>query len=61
MVDSTYSDQEPCKVIKLETENGYNYYLGLHNFRAIMTYNRSPLYAMAVYELSQIIKGHLNK
>ena len=42
--------------VRLELENGYEYWLGLHNFYVITRYNHSNLYAMAVYRLSQRIK-----
>ena len=43
----------------LDTDAGPEYWLGLHNFYVITRYNRSPLYAMAVHELSQaILAGH---
>ncbi len=44
-------------LIKLEEENGPAYWVGYHNFQVIMRYNHSPLYAMAVYELSQRISA----
>jgi membrane-bound lytic murein transglycosylase B len=40
----------------LEGENGTEVWLGLKNFQVITTYNRSQLYAMAVFQLSQAIQ-----
>lgn len=45
----------PAMLIKLEQPDGYEYRIGLNNFYVITRYNRSPLYAMAVYELAQAI------
>lgn len=47
-------------LIQLEQEDGYEYWLGLKNFYVITRYNHSPLYAMAVYQLSQEIKTQMN-
>ncbi len=46
-------------VLRLEGETGPEYWLGLQNFYAITRYNHSPLYAMAVYQLSQAITAQL--
>lgn len=46
-------------LVKLETKQDYEYWIGLHNFYVITRYNHSPLYAMAVYQLSQEIKGQM--
>ena len=39
--------------MKFELANGYEYWLGLHNFYVITRYNPSAMYAMSVYQLSQ--------
>ena len=45
----------PSTLLKLEGERGPEYWLVFGNFRAITRYNKSPLYAMAVYQLAQSI------
>ncbi|MEN8259301.1 MAG: lytic murein transglycosylase B [Pseudomonadota bacterium] len=44
-----------AKLIKLDNITGPDYWLALHNFYVITRYNHSPLYAMAVYQLSREI------
>ena len=43
----------PVKLLRLEQATGNEYWVVRHNFYVITRYNRSPLYAMAVYQLSQ--------
>ena len=43
-------------LFKLDADQGTEYWLGLHDFYVITRYNRSHLYAFAVYELSEAIK-----
>ncbi|MBN7827159.1 lytic murein transglycosylase B [Bowmanella dokdonensis] len=50
-------DEAPAKLLQFELTDGHEYWLGLHNFYVITRYNHSPLYAMAVYRLSQEIKA----
>jgi membrane-bound lytic murein transglycosylase B len=42
-------------VARLEEQDGYRYWITFDNFYVITRYNRSPLYAMAVHELSEAI------
>lgn len=46
-----------AKIFKLEKNNKVEYHVGYNNFKAITMYNRSNLYAMAVFELANKIKG----
>ena len=46
------------KLLAFEQQQGDELWAGLDNFYVITRYNHSPLYAMAVYQLSQSI---LNK
>jgi membrane-bound lytic murein transglycosylase B len=45
-----------ASLFALQEENGPVYRLGYHNFYVITRYNRSRHYAMAVHELSQLIR-----
>ncbi|MFP4682280.1 MAG: lytic murein transglycosylase B [Ectothiorhodospira sp.] len=54
--DGRVDDGTRFSVIELETEGGPEVWLGLENFHVITRYNRSPLYAMAVLELSSEIR-----
>jgi membrane-bound lytic murein transglycosylase B len=43
------------KILAFEQEQGEELWAGLDNFYCLTRYNHSPLYAMAVYQLSQAI------
>lgn len=50
-------DDQSAGVVRLEGKQGDEYWLGLHNYFTITTYNRSRLYAMAVYQLSERLRA----
>jgi membrane-bound lytic murein transglycosylase B len=47
--------------MKFELKNGYEYWLGLHNFYVITRYNQSAMYAMSVYQLSQRLAARMSQ
>ena len=49
-----------ASIIALEEQDSAAYWLALKNFYVITRYNRSPLYAMAVYQLSEEIRKGMN-
>ena len=44
-------------LVALETEEGMEHWVTLHNFYVITRYNHSELYAMAVYQLAEEIRA----
>ena len=54
-------DELVAALISLDQENGPEYWLDFNNFYAITRYNHSPLYAMAVYQLSEEIRTAYEK
>ena len=48
---------QPALLVKLDQPDHAEYWLGLKNFYVITRYNRSPLYAMAVYQFSEQLKA----
>jgi membrane-bound lytic murein transglycosylase B len=55
------SDDTLAAVARLEEEDGDRYFISFKNFYVITRYNRSPLYAMAVYELSEAIRSGMER
>ena len=49
-------DDLVAALLRFEQKDGPEYWLGFNNFYTITRYNHSPLYAMAVYQLSERIR-----
>lgn len=54
-VNSAKNDTASVGLIRLAIEDGYHHFLTFNNFAVITTYNTSPLYAMAVTDLANLI------
>jgi membrane-bound lytic murein transglycosylase B len=50
-----YPDDEPALLLKLDGDEGPEYWVALHNFYVITRYNRSAMYALAVHQLGESI------
>ncbi|MGO1245868.1 MAG: lytic murein transglycosylase B [Oceanisphaera sp.] len=53
--------ETPVKLLRLEGAQGPEYWVVQHNFYVITRYNHSPLYAMAVFQLSEQLKQQYDK
>lgn len=56
----SYLASTAASAIRLQGENGGEFWLGFKNFYVITRYNRSILYAMAAYQLSQELRQAYN-
>lgn len=52
-----FSARAQAVLMQFDGVNGTEYWMGLDNFYVITRYNRSPLYALAVYQLSQALSA----
>jgi|SRR5690625_2430833 len=55
-IDGAPAADTRARLLVLEAVDGNEYWVTFDNFYVITRYNRSPLYAMAVFQLSQAIK-----
>lgn len=51
--NTSVPDDAPAMFLSMKQENSVDYLVGFNNFYTITRYNRSPMYARAVYQLSQ--------
>lgn len=56
-VKAELPDRAPARLLRLEGEDGTEFWLTFHNFYVITRYNHSSLYAMAVLELARALDG----
>ena len=49
----------PAMLVILQGKDGPEYWIGFNNFFVITRYNRSNMYAMAVHDLGQAIRGFM--
>jgi len=52
-----FDGKSKATLLMLDGQKGKEYWLALNNFYVITRYNHSPLYAMAVYQLSQAVSA----
>jgi membrane-bound lytic murein transglycosylase B len=57
--DTPLGINAPATLIAVDQPDGVHWRVGYENFYAITRYNRSPLYAMAVFELATAVKERL--
>lgn len=55
-IKETLAADLPATLLSYQQPNNEEYWLGFNNFYVITRYNRSHLYAMAVYQLSEEIR-----
>ena len=58
-IDAKLDPMTPATLIKLDGSDGPESWITFQNFFAISRYNRSPLYSLAVYQISQAIAAEV--
>lgn len=59
--DHKFAPDLQATAMKLDGEKGDEYWIGLQNFYVITRYNHSAMYAMAAYQLSQLIAAQMHE
>ncbi len=54
-----FSDDAKVILMALDTPNGVEHWLGFHNFYVITRYNHSNLYALAAFQLSELLRYNI--
>ena len=54
------ADKTKVALFEMQGERGQEYWLGLSDFYVITRYNRSSMYALAVFQLSQAVMQERN-
>jgi membrane-bound lytic murein transglycosylase B len=59
--DRALAPERKATAMKLDGDKGDEYWIGLQNFYVITRYNHSSMYAMAAYQLSELIADEMAK
>lgn len=58
-IPAEVADSATVTLMQHEGPDGIEHWLGFHNFYVITRYNHSSMYALAAWQLSQLLQGHL--
>jgi len=61
ILGSPLDKNENVALLEMESDDGNEYWVASSNFYAITRYNHSPLYAMAVFQLSEAIRQRMGR
>ena len=61
ILSSSLDKDAKIALLEMESDDGNEYWVASPNFYAITRYNHSPLYAMAVFQLSEAIRQRMGR